>query len=783
MKRAIALALALTVASTNIVPVFAAESDIPISLEPDAPVIVEDVSANKKPLDQNSELEEPIENQEPQSEEPKEEIPEVPEVAEFQIHNEEDLRSALTSKSSHVTGILMENISLSEPITVPEDSNGEISIQGNGYTINTKDILDVSSSMLTVLGSAKVMFGNCNFNIEKTFTGPVFNGPLSFVGNTINIYNGGTIFSSESSRQVSQLKIVVLKANTPVVVFDSVDSSIEDLVIQIKGMTNGFTLANQVTNKGSFSQVWYQAVNGTGDLYLIAREFAGTATNIVVHPTTMPLVEKPDIYAVGHMARTGRINSLVFSQQFEGYRNSFRALASSAGRGALINATVLADDLQGLDLRNTAAEYTGFYGSPSFSVDFEKVPVGSEMKVKMDVPLEYAEKLMSGTPDESYNETVTKYRIVRLDNGEGHAMILELLSEDTPAGSFKINSTELVQCVLPKEVQGSVVWEDSTIEVPFSQLVTWSRGTVPVSEATKELINKIENLPSPDKIKPDDEDTVTSCKNEFDSLSEAQKEFFSKELVDKLHECISELKKYQEAKSVADRFIKKMDNLPDSKEELTPAYFEVIKELNSQFITFNEYVNEHIPVAYKAKITELYQSVVKLSSQTIRSDKYDFTMQGMIGLDPKLAVTMPLVEQEDDATSVLARIERATSKRLLSLYRLELSGVKDNQPWSPVTIRFPVESFYNEYSNVGIVEFNKDTGDLRTIQPKIVEENGVHCFEYTSTYAGYLGVVASKKPFSWIYSFFGKREIVSIKYSDLDHSYSTTPSKKNPVMG
>ncbi len=1204
MKRTIALALAITMAGTNIAPVFAAESERPISLEPNAPVIVEDVSGNKKPLEEDSVKDTPTDSDAKTDQHDGTSAGTRTENSTIQIFNEEDLRSVLSSESPSTFGILKNNIEITKPIVIPDLSTRQIYIEGSGFTISMTNLEDTSAGFITLLGESEVTFTNCVFDISKTFSDSVFRGPIIFAKNVINIKDGGgTIF--DTSQTVNGLYVNVLSASNHVTVFEGIKSEVSDVNIQIKNMSQGFTLADTVAETGSLNKVWYRALGGTGTVQLVGNEVAGTVNNLAVHPTVLTDGEKPTLVVANHMGSTGKINNLVFSQELKGYKDRVEGLVLNADTGASINATVLSEDLWDLDLCKTNATYSGFYRKPSFKVEFPQVTVGSEMRVNLNIPDRYTQKIIAGTPSETYDSAYTTYEFSKVPDSTGYSMILHLHKSDKPAGSFMLSNTDLIEFDFPSETahggDSVITWQQKSVDIPVELTVNWTRGSIPatgftfvfpledgtstlpwyskgkpyevtinpetstevisvesktpdiltvengklvphspgqaslvfktdsllkqvsltvesspewewmnavnsivppitidhavqlkelenqlkelntqyissdvlekftkyledlntafesqphrvveklikelpqvdqvvlshkdqvrkvknlydslspaerakvdlelvskldalvekiakleaqdnvikqiikdlqdlpqpkditpeyrdkildiqsrlneidtqaggknpkisdklreklknaldtlnewdkaseladkwhdavmnlpssdvitessrgdldslvkvwdtsnekvkyylkskyesdrllldtlykaldlkleeeykklaeeycsrvmsvdvtnlilsqksivdslakefdempsgikqyVTEAAKshlkELINRMEvliaendkqhaeevdqqinKLPNPEDVELKDEEKINEVKNAYDSLTDAQREYISSKSKDKLNACLSEIQKLNDVKSIVDKFVEEVNALPD-KNGLTPEFFEVIKKLNSQFVSFNNYALRQIPAAIKTKIVTLYSAVVELSSQEIKSATYDFHMKGMIGLSPKLEVRMPLVEGDEKGALVASKIEESTKKKILSLYMMKLTGVQNEQPWSPVTIRFPVTDFFKSYSDVGLVEYNPVTGKLNMLQPKIVEIEGTQYFEYTSDYVGYLAVVAAKKPFSWIYSFFGKRDVVSIKYSDLDHSYPVNPSKKNPVMG
>lgn len=297
-------------------------------------------------------------------------------------------------------------------------------------------------------------------------------------------------------------------------------------------------------------------------------------------------------------------------------------------------------------------------------------------------------------------------------------------------------------------------------------------------EAEK-VIQLIEKLPAKDKVALTDEERLTEARTAHDALTEAQKKLVSN--YTKLTEDEAELVALKKAKPTADAFEKEVSNLP-AKDKLTLESFKLVQSLYKKFLEFDEYVIRCLADSTKLKIVELYNETVKMANAVIKSSTYDFTMKGLIGVNPKLDVKMPVVDKDVSTyTSIKTKLEQDSGKELLVLYQMNLSGGVDGNPFSTVEVTFPVPTFYNDHTDVGLVEYDAASGKINYVKPEIVTIDGQQYFKYNTAQAGYVGVVAAKKSFAWIYSFFG-RSIVSISYTDLD-SYDTTPGKVNPVMG
>lgn len=295
----------------------------------------------------------------------------------------------------------------------------------------------------------------------------------------------------------------------------------------------------------------------------------------------------------------------------------------------------------------------------------------------------------------------------------------------------------------------------------------------------EEVINAIKKLPEKDKVTLEDETAISEARKSYDSLTDSQKKLVSnyKTLTDDEAE-IEALKK---AKTTADAFEKEVVNLP-TKDNLTLESFKLVQSLYKKFLDFDQHVLRCLADSTKVKIVELYNETVKMANATIKSSTYDFTMKGLIGVNPKLDVKMPAVDKDTSTyTSVKSKLESDSGKELLMLYQMTLSGGVDGNPFTTVEVTFPVPTFYNDHTDVGLVEYDADSGKINYVKPEIVTINGQQYFKYNTDQADYVGVVAAKKAFAWVYSFFG-RKIVSVSYADLA-SYDTTPGKVNPVMG
>lgn len=301
---------------------------------------------------------------------------------------------------------------------------------------------------------------------------------------------------------------------------------------------------------------------------------------------------------------------------------------------------------------------------------------------------------------------------------------------------------------------------------------------VDTREAEK-VIQLIEKLPEKDKVVLNDEVKLKEARAAYEALTEAQKKLVSN--YTKLTENEAELAALEKAKSTAEAFEKEVSNLP-SKDKLTLESFKLVQSLHKKFLEFDEYVIRCLADSTKLKIVELYNETVKMANAVIQSTTYGFTMKGLIGVSPKLYVKMPVVDKDVSTyTSVKSKLEQDSGKELLVLYQMDLSGGVDGNPFSTVEVTFPVPTFYNDHTDVGLVEYDAASGKINYVKPEIVTIDGQQYFKYNTAQADYVGVVAAKKSFAWIYSFFG-RSIVSISYKDLD-SYNTTPGKVNPVMG
>ena len=309
------------------------------------------------------------------------------------------------------------------------------------------------------------------------------------------------------------------------------------------------------------------------------------------------------------------------------------------------------------------------------------------------------------------------------------------------------------------------------------------------AQAVIDLINK---LPSVKDVTLEQEKDVSDVESKYNALTANQKAMVSN--YDKLKALREELNKLAAVQAEVDAFVKKVDELPTT-DKLEPKYFDSIKELYKQF---TEMTDAHLKLLGKtdaaSKIVQLYSFMLKMLDCTVHEDIYDFTLSGLVAnpSSAKLEVTTPMTSDNELYIKYRDEIQKASGKEIIAFYRMNLTGGKPTQdsesgcnPWDTVQIRFPVPSVYSNHSEVGLVLFDPNkSGDERIqyVQPEIKDIGGKLYFVYNANTTQYVGVLAKTKSLSWIFSFFGKRSVVSLTPSMLDSTYTITEFKSNPLM-
>lgn len=310
--------------------------------------------------------------------------------------------------------------------------------------------------------------------------------------------------------------------------------------------------------------------------------------------------------------------------------------------------------------------------------------------------------------------------------------------------------------------------------------------------AAQTVIDQIKQLPEVSEITLDYENAVADVEASYNALTPEQKALVSN--YDKLKTLRKELDNLAAIKKEVDAFIDKVTALPDN-EHLEPKDFSQVKEL---YIQFTEMSNSHLKLLNKtetpSKLVQLYSHMLKMLDCTVYNELYDFTLRGLVANPDtaKLDVTIPVSVDAELYTKYRNELEKDSGKDLIAFYHMNLTGGKPTSssdsgcdPWDTIQIRFPVPSVYSNQTDVGLVLFdpNKSGNDrIQYVQPEIKDIGGKLYFVYNANTTQYVGVVAKSKSFSWVFSFFGKRSIVSLNPSMLDSTYSITEFKTNPLM-
>lgn len=309
------------------------------------------------------------------------------------------------------------------------------------------------------------------------------------------------------------------------------------------------------------------------------------------------------------------------------------------------------------------------------------------------------------------------------------------------------------------------------------------------AQAVIDLINK---LPSVKDVTLDNEKDVADVESKYNALTANQKALVSN--YDKLKALREELTKLAAVKAEVDAFVEKVNALP-SPDKLEPKHFDSVKQLYKEF---TEMSDVHLKLLGKTdaptKIVQLYSFMLKMLDGVVRNELYDFTLSGLVAnpSTAKLEVSTPMTSDAELYAKYRDELQKASGKEIIAFYRMNLTGGKATQgsenscdPWDTVQIRFPVPSVYSNHSEVGLVLFDPNkSGDerIKYVQPEIKDIGGKLYFVYNANTTQYVGVLAKTKSLSWIFSFFGKRSVVSLTPSMLDSSYTITEFKSNPLL-
>lgn len=302
------------------------------------------------------------------------------------------------------------------------------------------------------------------------------------------------------------------------------------------------------------------------------------------------------------------------------------------------------------------------------------------------------------------------------------------------------------------------------------------------------VIEAIQALPKLSDLKIEDESKLASVEEKYSDLTQQQKELVTN--YSTLQALRTELNGLQQNLHSVKDFISRVSKLP-ANSQLIPDNFTEINDLMKLLNNFNPYQQKLLTQKSPSTATTLLNLnnfMLKMLNGVVKDETFGFSISGLVANPEsgKLQVSKPIVSNLTRFDEIVAEVSKATGKEVLDMYQLSLTGGNNGDPYSTSTFRFPVPEITNKHTSVGIVLFNPDAQQgsrITTIQPTIRSIDNKSYFEYASSTADYVLVVASPKTFSWVYSFFGKQKIVNITPKELDTSYLVVPTKVNPNVG